>query len=159
MTVNSSLVSQLRVILDKLLQIRQKPLGTLAPILASEIEFLCSTVRPIFLSQSPLLEVTPPITVVGDIHGQYHDLLRIFEIAHYPPETVYLFLGDYVDRGYQAIETVCLLFVFKISYPVNFFMLRGNHECSAINKQFGFYDECTRRYGVRIWNMFCDVFN
>jgi serine/threonine-protein phosphatase PP1 catalytic subunit len=104
-----------RSILDKLLKIRQKPLGTSAGLTSAEIEFLCATVKPIFLEQPPLLEIKPPVTVVGDIHAQYHDLLRIFEIAKYPPETVYLFLGDYVDRGYQSIETICLLVGFNMT--------------------------------------------
>jgi serine/threonine-protein phosphatase PP1 catalytic subunit len=135
------------------------PLGTPAGLTKLQIVWLCQKVRQIYLSQPALLELNPPITVCGDIHGQYHDLLRLFDIGKYPPKTNYLFLGDYVDRGCQSIETICIMFAFKISYPENFFMLRGNHECSYINRQFGFYQECITQYDANTWKMFCDVFN
>lgn len=120
---------------------------------------LCLRGRDLFMSQSNLLELEAPIKLVGDIHGQYYDLLRLFEYGGFPPEANYLFLGDYVDRGKQSLECICLVLAYKIKYPENFFCIRGNHECAAINRIYGFYDECKRRYGIRLWKTFTDTFN
>ena len=96
----------------------------------AEIKWLCNTSKEIFISQPVLLELEAPIKICGDVHGQFYDLLRILEFGGYPPDSNYLFLGDYVDRGKQSLETICLLLSYKIKYPENFFIKRGNHECS-----------------------------
>ena len=108
----------------------------------------------IFINHPNLLELDVPLIIAGDIHGKYIDLLRIFEIGKFPPESNYLFLGDYVDRGMQNLEVICLMLAYKIKYPENFFLLRGNHECGSINRIYGFYDECKRRYSLKLWKKF-----
>lgn len=149
----------IQTIAQRLLSLRGSPPGTLANLAENEIKLLCQRVRPILLSQPMLLELEAPLKICGDIHGQFTDLLRLFEYGGFPPESNYLFLGDYVDRGKQSLETVCLLVCYKIMYPENFFILRGNHESAGINRIYGFYDECKRRYSIRLWKVFSDVFN
>ncbi|OON18451.1 Ser/Thr phosphatase family protein [Opisthorchis viverrini] len=133
--------------------------GTLVEMKEDEIRYICEKSREIFLAQPILLELEAPLQICGDIHGQYTDLLRLFEHGGFPPASNYLFLGDYVDRGKQSLETICLLLAYKIRYPENFFLLRGNHECAAINRIYGFYDECKRRFSIKLWKTFTDCFN
>ncbi|CAK5264418.1 unnamed protein product [Mycena citricolor] len=125
----------------------------------AEITAICLAAREIFLNQPTLVELSPPVKIVGDVHGQYSDLIRLFEMCGFPPAANYLFLGDYVDRGKQSLETILLLLCFKIKYPENFFLLRGNHECANVTRVYGFYDECKRRCNLKTWKTFIDVFN
>ncbi|KAJ5067707.1 serine/threonine-protein phosphatase pp1-alpha catalytic subunit [Anaeramoeba ignava] len=124
-----------------------------------EIRTLCEKAREIFLSQPILLELEAPIKICGDVHGQYQDLLRLFEYGGFPPEANYLFLGDYVDRGPNGLECACLLLAYKVKFPENFFMLRGNHESSQINRIYGFFQECKKRYSTKLWKIFGECFN
>jgi serine/threonine-protein phosphatase PP1 catalytic subunit len=147
-------------ILDKLTVVRKRhPSGQTVYHGHDTVTELCRQAREKFLEQPMLLDLQAPLKLCGDVHGQYHDLLRIFEAAGFPPKANYLFLGDYVDRGKKSLETICLLFAYKIKYPENFFLLRGNHESPSICRIYGFYDECKRRYSIKIWKTFIDVFN
>ena len=146
-------------IIEKLLSVRGNKPGKTVDLKEDEIKFLIDKSLQIIKEQKMLVVLEAPLHVCGDIHGQYYDLLRIFEHCGYPGEYNYLFLGDYVDRGKQSLETVCLLLCYKIKYPTKVTLLRGNHESSVTNRIYGFYDECKRRYNVRIWRSFTDLFN
>jgi len=146
-------------VIDKCLEAKGAKPGKLVQVSETQLKGLCNAAREKFLSQSALIELEAPLKICGDVHGQYHDLLRLFEYGAFPPESNYLFLGDYVDRGKQSIETITLMFAYKTKYPENFFTLRGNHECASITRIYGFYDECKRRYNIKMWKTFCDAFN
>ncbi|KAH6692605.1 serine/threonine-protein phosphatase PP-Z [Plectosphaerella plurivora] len=125
----------------------------------AEIAAICTRAREVFLSQPALLELDAPVKIVGDVHGQYTDIIRMFEMCGFPPSSNYLCLGDYVDRGKQSLETILLLLCYKLKFPENFFLLRGNHECANVTRVYGFYDECKRRCNVKTWKTFIDCFN
>lgn len=102
------------LIIDKLLSVRGARPGKQVNISEGEVKMLCVRSRDIFISQPMLLELEAPIKICGDVHGQYYDLLRLFEYGGFPPEANYIFLGDYVDRGKQSLETICLLLAYKV---------------------------------------------
>jgi serine/threonine-protein phosphatase 2B catalytic subunit len=105
------------------------------------------------------MSLQDPVTVVGDIHGQYYDLLKILDLGGNPEKTKYLFLGDYVDRGMFSIEVAVLLYSLKINYPTTIFMLRGNHECRQMTSMFSFRSECLYKYDLEVYNAFMDSFD
>ena len=152
------MTEQVDQIISKLLSPATQKKGV-AGLSATELAFLMDTSMEILKSQPALLELEAPIQIVGDVHGQFTDLLRLFENCGFPPDANYLFLGDYVDRGKNGVDTIALLLAYKVKYPENFFLLRGNHECASINRIYGFYDECKRRYSIKLWKKFQDVFN
>ena len=146
-------------IVNKLLLAKEYKPHTEINLLESEIKWVINKSYEIIKNQPVFLELMSPIILCGDVHGQFYDLLRLFNYGGEPPKANYLFLGDYVDRGKNSLETIVLLLCYKIKYPENFFMLRGNHESDNINKIYGFYDECKRRFTIKLWKLFNDLFN
>lgn len=151
--------SDVEKMIDRLIALKDKPAGTNSDLTADEIISVCGQARHIFLAQPMFLGLGVPLRICGDIHGQFTDLLKVLDKAGYPGELNYLFLGDYVDRGRNSIEAMMLLLCYKIVYPGNVFLLRGNHESAIVNMVYGFYDECKRRYSTKVYRAFCDVFN
>ncbi|KAJ7738235.1 Metallo-dependent phosphatase-like protein [Mycena maculata] len=143
--------------LEQLSQCKQLP--------EADVKKLCDKAcffptREILMEESNVQPVRCPVTVCGDIHGQFQDLSELFRIGGASPDTNYLFMGDYVDRGYYSVETVTLLVALKLRHPDRITILRGNHESRQITQVYGFYDECLRKYGnTTVWQFFTDLFD
>ena len=141
------------------------------------VKELCEKAKEILSKEENLIYLNAPITVknikklqyikkynkkqvCGDIHGQFYDLIELFKHGGEVTQTNYLFLGDFVDRGYNSVETFLLLLCLKVRYPQRVALLRGNHESRQITQVYGFYDECLRKYGSsNVWKYCTDVFD
>ena len=151
-------------------------------ITENEVRILCDKAREIFISEGNVQRVDLPVTVTlhrtnttshthihfqllqicGDIHGQFHDLLELFRCGGdvRRSEANYLFLGDFVDRGFGSVQTILLLIALKVRYPDRITLLRGNHESRQITQTYGFYDECIRKYGgTNVWRYCTELFD
>ncbi|CAD6586382.1 MAG: Protein with carboxyl methyl esterase activity [Tremellales sp. Tagirdzhanova-0007] len=123
-----------------------------------QMKALCTRVRDLLLEESNVHLVQSPVTVCGDIHGQFWDVIEIFRQGGQVPATSYIFMGDFVDRGYYSLETLSLLLAYKARYPDKVSLLRGNHESRQITQVYGFYDECMQKYGnPSVWKACCSV--
>jgi serine/threonine-protein phosphatase 4 catalytic subunit len=126
----------------------------------ADVKRLCEKAKEIFTSEENVHKIPAPCTIVGDIHGQFYDLLELFRVGGEIPDTNYVFMGDFVDRGYHSVESFLLLLVLKIKYSRRVALVRGNHESRQITQVYGFYDECLRKYGsVNVWRYCTEVFD
>jgi len=125
-----------------------------------EVKQLCDKAREILIEEQNVQKIQLPVTICGDIHGQFYDLKELFKVGGVCPETNYLFMGDFVDRGFYSVETFLLLLALKVRYPARITLIRGNHESRQITQVYGFYDECLRKYGsVNVWKYCTDIFD
>ncbi|KAK3307071.1 serine/threonine-protein phosphatase PP-X isozyme 2 [Chaetomium strumarium] len=130
------------------------------PIAESEVRELCHKARELLIEEGNVVTINAPVTICGDIHGQFHDLMELFRVGGDVPDTNYLFMGDFVDRGFYSLESFLLLLCLKVRYPDRMTLIRGNHESRQITTVYGFYDECLRKYGsANVWRYCCDVFD
>ncbi|TMS34927.1 hypothetical protein L596_002424 [Steinernema carpocapsae] len=124
------------------------------------MRILCQLVRDRLVTLPNVMSLQSPITVCGDIHGQFYDLLSLLEKSGEPPHVKLLFLGDYVDRGKFSLETITLLFCLFVKYPNHVTLLRGNHETRRVTHMYGFYTEVEKKYGgTAIWRECCETFD
>ena len=125
-----------------------------------DLRRICEKVKELLIEESNVQPVCAPVTICGDIHGQFFDLLELFRIGGDIPGTNYIFIGDFVDRGYNSVETFELLMCLKIKYPSHVTLLRGNHESRQITLVYGFLDEVMKKYGnSNPWNYCMEVFD
>ncbi|KAF3767902.1 hypothetical protein M406DRAFT_90482 [Cryphonectria parasitica EP155] len=130
------------------------------PIPEAQVREICHKARELLIEEGNVVTVCAPVTICGDIHGQFHDLMELFRVGGDVPDTNYLFMGDFVDRGFYSLESFLLLLCLKVRYPDRMTLIRGNHESRQITTVYGFYDECLRKYGsANVWRYCCDVFD
>lgn len=126
----------------------------------SDVRCLCDAVKSLLMEESNVHSVPSPVTVCGDIHGQFYDLLELFRTGGQVPDKSYVFMGDFVDRGKNSVETIVLLLALKARYPDSITLLRGNHETRQVTQVYGFFDEVMQKYGnSTVWKQFCEVFD
>ncbi|KRH93604.1 Serine/threonine specific protein phosphatase [Pseudoloma neurophilia] len=125
----------------------------------TEVSALCSIVTDILINEPNISHIPSPVTIVGDIHGQFQDLLNMFRLYGTPKDHKFVFLGDIVDRGVESVETIICLLAYKSLYPENVYLIRGNHESKKISSIYGFFDEVHLKYGTSsVYRSITDVF-
>lgn len=132
--------------------------GTCLP--EKQLKQMCEKIKELLIQESNVQPVSAPVIICGDIHGQFYDLLELFRTGGDVPNSRYVFMGDYVDRGYHSVETLELLLCLKLKYPNHITLLRGNHESRQISFTYGFYEEIQRKYGnPNPWTYFTEIFD
>ena len=130
------------------------------PITESSVRALCNMVKNVLIDESNIVVVDAPVKIAGDVHGQFYDVKEMFKQGGGIPDNKFIMIGDFVDRGYNSVETITLLFCLKVKYPDRIFLLRGNHECRNITMMYGFLDEINRKYGnSNCWKYFYEAFD
>jgi serine/threonine-protein phosphatase PPG1 len=124
------------------------------------VRALCEKLKRHWVAESNVVSVRSPVTIVGDVHGQFYDVLELFRVCGECPNTNYIFTGSYVNRGYFSVQTLTLLLLLKLRYPERITLLRGAHETRALSTVYGLYNETMRNYGnVAVWRLFTDLFD
>lgn len=123
-----------------------------------DLKALCKESLKQLAKEPALLEIDSPVTIVGDVHGQFYDLVHFMRLVGPCPTRSYLFLGDYVDRGNNSVETISFLLALKLTFPNHIWILRGNHESPKVSQIYGFLQECQERYDEETWTWFNKVF-
>ena len=151
--------ARVNTILQRLMKPAYQELGHfVSSVTNDDLIWLCTAVTKVIRDEPTLLRLKPPITICGDVHGQFQDVVRIFDLGGMPPNTTYLFLGDYVGRGENSIETIAFLFALKVKYPNHIYLLRGNHETEEISRTDGFFQEFLDRRIEDTWYSFTEAF-
>ncbi|CAD25847.1 SER/THR PROTEIN PHOSPHATASE PP4 [Encephalitozoon cuniculi GB-M1] len=141
----------------KYLEILRRIKNSILPA-RDEVLELVGEVRKILEQEPNVLHIDTPVNVVGDVHGHFYDVLNMLDLMEDPSEKPYLFLGDYVDRGYNSVDLVLLLFVYKRLYRDRVHLLRGNHETRMLSSVYGFKEECMRKYDLVVYWRICETF-
>jgi serine/threonine-protein phosphatase PP1 catalytic subunit len=158
-SVMAKVPPEVGAVLRRLLDDKDHKPGSPVRISQQSLATVCRLSKGVILADPLLVELGPPLHVIGDIQGEYDDLLRIFGKVGRPPDRKFLFLGDYVDGGTQGVETMALLLAYEVLHPSHVFLLRGSHEIADVNALHGFKTECVTRYSPRVWTMFNEVFD
>lgn len=133
---------------------------TMKPVInPAFVHWLCNQVQPILESEPNIIDVTSCVHIVGDIHGQFDDLITVFKLGGIPPKQKYVFLGDYVDRGKNSLEVIILLLILKFLYPEQIILLRGNHESREMIQTYGFSKDCKAKLTLQCQKYFCTTFD